>query len=107
MRLPETGAAGFAKTLFPAESNSPAANLQTAAIVTAGAVNRKNGAAGGWYCNRAASSPTVGANHALPISGSLCYGGGRGLSPFPRVSDSLPESGLQAILWRKLICQSG
>ena len=49
MRLPETGAAGFAKTLFPAELNSPAANLQTAAIVTAGAANRKNGAAGGWY----------------------------------------------------------
>ncbi|WP_196762041.1 hypothetical protein [Eikenella corrodens] len=47
MRLPETGAAGFAKTLFPAELNSPAANLQTAAIVTAGAANRKNGAAGG------------------------------------------------------------
>ena len=48
MRLPETGAAGFAKTLFPAELNSPAANLQTAAIVTAGAASRKNGAAGGW-----------------------------------------------------------
>lgn len=49
MRLPETGAAGFAKTLFPAELNDPASNLQTAAIVTAGAANRKNGAAGGWY----------------------------------------------------------
>ena len=57
MRLPETGAAGFAKTLFPAELNSPATNLQTAAIVTAGAANRKNGAAGGWDGGAAVRKP--------------------------------------------------
>ncbi|WP_049258178.1 hypothetical protein [Eikenella corrodens] len=59
MRLPETGEAGFAKTLFPAELNSPAANLQTAAIVTAGAANRKNGAASGWDDSAAISKLRV------------------------------------------------